>query len=147
MHRTRCEIGGVVSYLLWVQVSQIRFLDFAELFARTIFLRRFAIDDWREKPPLDLRLYGVTDPNCNKKQGRSNAAAVRAAISGGVTIVQLREKNADGANFCREAQAVIDIARPHGVCFLSPSGHFLFVMSSSGLLVTLPGLMWRPAIF
>ena len=52
-------------------------------------------------------------------------------------MVQLREKNADGADFCREAQAVIHIARPHGVCLLSVSAHLLLVVSLKGLFVTL----------
>ena len=94
---------------------------FRRLFARLTNRRRFAIDDWREKGPLDLQLYGVTDPDCNKRHSRSNAAAVQAAISGGLTAVQLREKQADGAHFCREAQAVIDVARLHGVYSQSQS--------------------------
>ncbi|KAK9833927.1 hypothetical protein WJX74_010080 [Apatococcus lobatus] len=66
-------------------------------------------------PAMDLRVYGVTDPSCNAKQGRSNAEAVRAAIAGGMTLVQLREKDADGGDFCREARAVLQVARPKGV--------------------------------
>ena len=88
---------------------------------------RFATSDWGHSwlqttarargigPAMDLRVYGVTDPACNAKQGRSNAEAVRAAIAGGMTLVQLREKDADGGNFCREARAVLEVARPKGV--------------------------------
>lgn len=90
-------------------------------------LCRFAISDWGHSwlqstgrvrgigPSMDLRVYGVTDPACNAKQGRSNAEAVQAAIAGGMTLVQLREKDADGGDFCREARAVLDVARPKGV--------------------------------
>ncbi len=68
---------------------------------------------------MDLRVYGVTDPSCNAKQGRSNAEAVKAAIAGGMTLVQLREKDADGGDFCREARAVLEVARPKGVSLLN----------------------------
>ena len=73
-------------------------------------------------PPVqDLRLYAVTDPSCNSKWGRSNAEAVQLAIEGGTTIVQLREKNADGAHFMQQANDVLQVTRPCGV---SPEGCF-----------------------
>lgn len=62
-----------------------------------------------------MQVYGVTDAACNERNGRSNSEAVKAAIDGGMTVVQLREKDADGEAFCREARAVIDVARPRGV--------------------------------
>ena len=40
--------------------------------------------------PDDLLLYAVTDSKMNNKWGRSIAAAVKAAIEGGATIIQLR---------------------------------------------------------
>jgi hydroxymethylpyrimidine kinase/phosphomethylpyrimidine kinase/thiamine-phosphate diphosphorylase len=40
--------------------------------------------------PSDLFLYAVTDPGMNKKWGRSITDAVKAAIDGGATIIQLR---------------------------------------------------------
>lgn len=40
--------------------------------------------------PDDLFLYAVTDSRMNKKWGRSITDAVRAAIEGGATIIQLR---------------------------------------------------------
>jgi thiamine monophosphate synthase len=46
---------------------------------------------------------------------RSNVEAVSAAIDGGITVVQLREKDVDGGDFLAEAVAVIKIARPRGV--------------------------------
>ena len=74
--------------------------------------RRHSIDDWSEKTRnLDLRLYAVTDPACNLKWKRSNAEAVDLAIQGGATFIQLREKSADGSQFCREAAAVLAITR------------------------------------
>ena len=40
--------------------------------------------------PNDLYLYAVTDSRMNKKWGRSITDAVKAAIDGGATIIQLR---------------------------------------------------------
>jgi len=40
--------------------------------------------------PSDLLLYAVTDSTMNRKWGRSIAEAVKAAVEGGATIVQLR---------------------------------------------------------
>ena len=77
---------------------------------------RFATSSYGRPPKqFDLRLYGVTDPGCNNKWGRSNAEAVGQAILGGMTLVQLREKLADGGHFLREARAVIEVAHQHGV--------------------------------
>jgi len=85
---------------------------------------RFETTDWGQqkapldlqKPSLDLRLYAVTDPACNTRCQRSNAEAVRQAVEGGVTLVQLREKSADGGAFVHEAQQLVEITRPAGVC-------------------------------
>ncbi|DBB00608.1 TPA: hypothetical protein ACH3X3_002298 [Trebouxia sp. C0006] len=68
-----------------------------------------------QKPSLDLRLYAVTDPACNTRCQRSNAEAVRQAVEGGVTLVQLREKSTDGGAFVHEAQQLVDFTRPAGV--------------------------------
>lgn len=40
--------------------------------------------------PSDLFLYAVTDSRMNKRWGRSITDAVKAAIAGGATIIQLR---------------------------------------------------------
>lgn len=57
----------------------------------------------------------MTDPACNARCQRSNAEAVRQAIRGGVTLVQLREKDADGGAFIREAEQVMQVANESGV--------------------------------
>ncbi|KAL3147596.1 hypothetical protein ABBQ38_014648 [Trebouxia sp. C0009 RCD-2024] len=85
----------------------------------------FETNDWAQqpvkppsnlhKPALDYRLYAVTDPACNARCQRSNAEAVRQAIQGGVTLVQLREKDADGGAFIREAEQVMQVANESGV--------------------------------
>lgn len=44
----------------------------------------------RRFDPCDLFLYAVTDSRMNKKWGRSIVDAVKAAIEGGASIIQLR---------------------------------------------------------
>ena len=68
-----------------------------------------------QTPALDYRLYAVTDPSCNARCQRSNAEAVRQGIDGGVTMVQLREKDAEGGAFIREAEWVMEVATASGV--------------------------------
>ena len=79
---------------------------------------RFESTDWTSgsgRQPLDLRVYAVTDPKCNQQWQRTNAAAVELAVAGGVTLVQLREKLADGGDYMQQAREVIAVARPRGV--------------------------------
>lgn len=79
---------------------------------------RFEVTDWTSgsgRQPLDLGVYAVTDPKCNQQWQRSNAAAVELAVAGGVTLVQLREKLADGGDYVQQAREVIAVARPLGV--------------------------------
>ena len=75
---------------------------------------RFELAAWSDegrsrRAPVDLRAYVVTDPGCNASWGRSNADAVRAAVAGGATIVQVREKDADGG-------ATLQEVSPHPPC-------------------------------
>lgn len=55
----------------------------------------------------DLSLYLVTDRDLSL--GRSTVDIVRAAVAGGVTCVQLREKNRPTRQFMAEARAVHDL--------------------------------------
>ncbi|XP_010460066.1 PREDICTED: thiamine biosynthetic bifunctional enzyme TH1, chloroplastic-like isoform X2 [Camelina sativa] len=68
--------------------------------------------------PDDLFLYAVTDSRMNKKWNRSIVDAVKAAIEGGATIIQLREKEAETREFLEEAKSCVGICRSHGVCLL-----------------------------
>ena len=52
-----------------------------------------------------LQLYGVTDSQW-LKPGETLADAVEAAIKGGVTLIQLREKHMEDDAFIREAVEV-----------------------------------------
>ncbi|XP_023645275.1 thiamine biosynthetic bifunctional enzyme TH1, chloroplastic isoform X2 [Capsella rubella] len=54
----------------------------------------------------------------NKKWNRSIVDAVKAAIEGGATIIQLREKEAETREFLEEAKSCVGICRSHGVCLL-----------------------------
>lgn len=68
--------------------------------------------------PANLFLYAVTDSGMNKKWGRSITEAVKAAIEGGATIVQLREKDAETRDFLEAAKACVEICHSHGVPLL-----------------------------
>ncbi|KAF8394388.1 hypothetical protein HHK36_020596 [Tetracentron sinense] len=68
--------------------------------------------------PSDLFLYAVTDSGMNKKWGHSITTAVKAAIEGGATIIQLREKDAGTRDFLEAAKACVEICRSHGVPLL-----------------------------
>ncbi|XAR56333.1 Thiamine-phosphate diphosphorylase [Bertholletia excelsa] len=68
--------------------------------------------------PGDLFLYAVTDSGMNQKWGRSITDAVRAAIEGGATIIQLREKDAATEDFLEAAKACIKICHSYGIPLL-----------------------------
>ncbi|KAK7412039.1 hypothetical protein VNO78_03485 [Psophocarpus tetragonolobus] len=68
--------------------------------------------------PNDLLLYAVTDTAMNRKWGRSIAEAVKAAVEGGATIVQLREKDAETQDFLEAAKVCLEICRSYGVPLL-----------------------------
>ncbi|KAL4654792.1 hypothetical protein ACB092_01G405400 [Castanea dentata] len=68
--------------------------------------------------PSDLFLYAVTDSRMNKKWGRSITDAVKAAIDGGATIIQLREKDSETQDFLEAAKACFKICHSHGVPLL-----------------------------
>lgn len=65
---------------------------------------------------MDYILYGITDgvhdQNC------STAQKVEAAILGGVTIIQYREKKLVGEEKLQDAVKVQEVCRKHGVLFL-----------------------------
>ena len=58
---------------------------------------------------VDYSLYLVTDRKLSL--GRSNLEVIRAAVAGGVTLVQLREKELSTRDFYREAVAVRDFLK------------------------------------
>ena len=64
----------------------------------------------------DLLLYAVTDRHW--LDGRRLIDVVRESLDGGVTMVQLREKTLDEANFLAEAKELQALCRERGVPFL-----------------------------
>lgn len=65
---------------------------------------------------MNLRLYLVTDTGLCGSRGV--AATVEAAIAGGVTVVQLRDPGATGAELFATAVALREILRPRGIPFI-----------------------------
>ncbi len=63
--------------------------------------------------PVDYSLYLVTDRALSR--GRATAEIVRAAVSGGVTFVQIRDKTGSTREFLDEARAVKDVLQGTGV--------------------------------
>ena len=70
-----------------------------------------AISTWSGARLRDaLRLYLVTDQPSLK--GRTLIDLVQAAVQGGVTCVQLREKHASSRDFYAQAMALMDLLTP-----------------------------------
>ena len=65
------------------------------------------------KRAADVGLYLVTDSGLSG--GRSVAEVVRAAVQGGVTLVQLREKDCSTRDFVALARRVREILAPFGI--------------------------------
>lgn len=61
----------------------------------------------------ELRLYAVTDRTWLR--GRPLAEDVELALKGGVTLVQLREKNMNFETIVHEAKKIKDVCRKYGV--------------------------------
>ena len=68
------------------------------------------------KPAIDYSIYLVTDHNC--LQGRDFLGCIENALQGGVTLVQLREKNVDGGIFLQRAVAVKNLCDKYNVPLL-----------------------------
>ncbi|HLP09515.1 MAG TPA: thiamine phosphate synthase [Opitutaceae bacterium] len=67
-------------------------------------------------PHFDLSLYLVTDPEMTA--GRGLLETVRAAVAGGVTIVQLRDKAASARAMAETGRALLALLRSLGVPLL-----------------------------
>jgi len=61
----------------------------------------------------DPTLYLVTDPELTR--GRAIAEIVKAAVAGGVTAVQLREKAASTRDFIKKAEELLEVLKDMGV--------------------------------
>jgi thiamine-phosphate pyrophosphorylase len=62
---------------------------------------------------VNYELYAITDRRL--AGGRSSAEVMEKAILGGVTLVQLREKEAGGRKMVEEAQALLQVTRRYGI--------------------------------
>jgi len=60
-----------------------------------------------------LKLYAITDRGCLR--GRDIAEQVELAIHGGVTCVQLREKDITERELLAEARLLLSVCRPYGI--------------------------------
>ncbi len=65
---------------------------------------------------MDYSLYLVTDAGLS--HGRSTLEVVKAAISGGVTVVQYREKNASTRQMIEEANQLRALCKRHSIPFI-----------------------------
>jgi len=65
------------------------------------------------KPRFDLSLYLVTDPAMTARRGL--LATVAAAVDGGVTLVQLRDKDGPAPALVEIARALMALLAPRGV--------------------------------
>ncbi|MDF3062644.1 MAG: thiamine-phosphate pyrophosphorylase [Microvirga sp.] len=54
--------------------------------------------------PVDLRLYGIVDPT--RTRGRDLVPLTLAAVAGGCTLIQYRDKHADTRAFVEQARAI-----------------------------------------
>ncbi|MGB9775040.1 MAG: thiamine phosphate synthase [Anaerolineae bacterium] len=65
---------------------------------------------------IDWSLYVITDAKLSR--GRSHQEIIRAAVAGGATVVQYREKEGTTRRMMEEARALRDLARQAGVPFI-----------------------------
>jgi thiamine-phosphate pyrophosphorylase len=68
------------------------------------------------RPGVDLSVYLVADPSATR--GRVLLDVVRAAVHGGATAVQLRDKHASARALAESARALVALLRPLGVPLL-----------------------------
>lgn len=68
------------------------------------------------KPVFDLRVYVLTDKQLSL--GRSHLEVISAAIRGGATMIQYREKNAGTREMVAQATILRDLCRRHSIPFL-----------------------------
>ncbi len=65
---------------------------------------------------MDYGVYVITDPRLSR--GRSHREVIEAALRGGASVVQYREKNASTRRMIEEARELRDLCRANGVPFI-----------------------------
>src|ERR1700683_5104004 len=68
------------------------------------------------RPPLDLRLNAILDPE--RAGGHDLSDLARAVAAGGATLVQLRDKKSDTRAMVEKARAIKAILAPLNVAFV-----------------------------
>ncbi|XP_068645269.1 thiamine biosynthetic bifunctional enzyme TH1, chloroplastic [Aristolochia californica] len=140
-HGTGCTLASCIAaelakgspMLLAVQEAK-RFVESALLYSRDMVIGRgpqgpfdhlfklkndvFTSYRGQHFDPNSLFLYAVTDSRMNTKWGRCITDAVKAAIEGGATIVQLREKEAETLDFLEAAEACKKICQSSRVLLI-----------------------------
>lgn len=77
-------------------------------------------------------LYFVTDHNLTG--GRPQADVIRAALEGGVRLVQYRDKDLPDSGFEREARAALELCRRHGAALLiNDRVHIALALGADGV--------------
>jgi thiamine-phosphate pyrophosphorylase len=79
-------------------------------------MNRVQASDLKRRPKLDPTLYLVTDPHLSGE--RRLLDVVGAAVQGGVTLVQMRDKEAEGRALLEQARALQALLDPLGVPLL-----------------------------
>lgn len=68
--------------------------------------------------PVDLSLYLVTDYYLATQMGRTELEVVKAAVEGGVTTIQFRDKHREGRELYRVGRELRDFCTQAGVTFI-----------------------------
>ncbi len=94
------------------------------------------------RPHFDPALYLVTDRDLSP--GRSLKEIVQKAITGGVTMVQLREKNATTREFIQEALAIKVILKHHNVpLIINDRVDVALAVDADGVHIGQNDMSWR----
>ncbi|MFF3565048.1 thiamine phosphate synthase [Streptomyces sp. NPDC002574] len=86
--------------------------------------------------PVDLSVYLVTDAAQCRARGRGVAETVVAAVAGGVTAVQIREKHTDGGDFLRTVAAVAAVLPERVALIVNDRVDVFLAARSAGVRVT-----------
>ncbi len=87
-------------------------------------------------PDLDLSVYLVTDRAMAVARGGDVAGTVEAAVAGGVTAVQIREKDTPSAQFLDTVCAVAELLPEHVALFVNDRIDVFLAARAAGVRVT-----------
>ncbi|XP_042507093.1 thiamine biosynthetic bifunctional enzyme TH1, chloroplastic isoform X2 [Macadamia integrifolia] len=107
-HGTGCTLASCIAAEVAKGFSILHAVKIAKRFVETAL-------DYSKDLPIGN---GPQDSGMNNKWGRSISDAVKAAIEGGATIIQLREKKAETRDFIDAAKTCKEISHSYGVPLL-----------------------------